>query len=374
VTTSQIAQAAGPTGRKIPPGLPMLTDLEMVFDPSRRPRAARETRGRFPFPIPNGWFIVAASTDVGPGDVTSLHYFGRDLVLFRGEDGAPYLLDAYCPHLGAHLGVGGRVEEGCIRCPFHGWKFDGDSGRCVDVPYDENDFMPARAVVRSFPAVERNHMIWAWHHLEDKPPFYEVPVVGEFDDPEWSPIVVRDFEVATCCQEMAENNVDRAHFKYVHGTDAIPEEEFLTDGAYKRAVGGGGSFVREGFGLGLGVLRLSGWTTFVSSTTPIDTDCVHVRWIFTSPRSLGGDAAAEAADMFCSALSQDIPIWENKVYRDHPVLRSMEKDISEHRRWSQQFYSFPVAAEAAEEVVATGAPRAAAAAAAGAAGVTSDAV
>jgi hypothetical protein len=87
VTTSQIAQAADPTGRKIPPGLPMPTDLEMVFDPSRRPRAARETRGRFPFPIPNGWFIVAASADIGPGDVTSLHYFGRDLVLFRGEDG-----------------------------------------------------------------------------------------------------------------------------------------------------------------------------------------------------------------------------------------------------------------------------------------------
>jgi nitrite reductase/ring-hydroxylating ferredoxin subunit len=346
VTTTQIAQAAGHPGRKIQPGLPMPTDLEMVFDPSRRPRAARETRGRFPFPIPNGWFIVAASADVGPGDVTSLHYFGRDLVLFRGEDGAPYLLDAYCPHLGAHLGVGGRVEEGCIRCPFHGWKFDGDSGRCVDVPYDENDFMPTRAVVRSFPAVERNHMIWAWHHLEDKPPFYEVPVVGEFDDPEWSPIVVRDFEVATCCQEMAENNVDRAHFKYVHGTDAIPEEEFFVDGAYKRAVGGGGSFVREGFGLGLGVLRLSGWTTFVSSTTPIDTDRVHVRWIFTSPRSLGADAAAEAANMFCSALSQDIPIWENKVYRDHPVLRSMEKDISEHRRWSRQFYSFPQETEA----------------------------
>src|ERR1700737_3567486 len=125
VTTAQIAEAASKPGRKIPPGLPMPTDLQMVFDPSRRPRAARETRGRFPFPIPNGWFIVAASADIGPGDVTPLHYFDRDLVLFRGEDGAPYLVDAYCPHLGAHLGVGGRVEEGCIRCPVHGWRVCG---------------------------------------------------------------------------------------------------------------------------------------------------------------------------------------------------------------------------------------------------------
>jgi 3-ketosteroid 9alpha-monooxygenase subunit A len=56
--------------------------------------------------------------------------FGKDLVLFRGGDGALGLLDAYCPHLGAHLGVGGSVSaDGCIQCPFHGWKF-GTDGKC----------------------------------------------------------------------------------------------------------------------------------------------------------------------------------------------------------------------------------------------------
>ena len=109
--------------------------------------------------------------------------------------------------------------------------------------------------------------------------------------------MVREFEIATCCQEMAENNVDFAHFKYVHGTDAIPEDEFVIDGTYKRAVGADGNFVREGFGLGLGVLRVKGWTTFMSSTTPIDEENVHVRWIFTSPPSRGEDAAAQAADI-----------------------------------------------------------------------------
>jgi phenylpropionate dioxygenase-like ring-hydroxylating dioxygenase large terminal subunit len=323
------------------PGLPMPRDPALLFDPSRRPRVARHPEGRFPFPIPNGWFIVAAAADLQPGEVRPLFYFDRDLVLFRGADGRPFVLDAYCPHLGAHLAVGGQVEDACLRCPFHGWSFDGGSGRCVDVPYDENEYLPQRAAVRSYPTIERNQMIWAWHHLEGEPPFYDVPEVPEFDDPDWSPIVVKDFQIATCCQEMAENNVDRAHFKYVHGTDAIPEEEFFVDGPYKKAVGAGGDFVREGFGLGLGVLRLKGWTTFVSSTTPIDTGNVHVRWIFTTPRSLGEDATENAAEAFCAGVSQDIPIWENKIYRDRPVLRSMEKDISEHRRWSRQFYSMP---------------------------------
>ncbi|XVQ08289.1 Rieske 2Fe-2S domain-containing protein [Spirillospora sp. CA-255316] len=338
MTTSETAP---PTGPRALAGLPMPRDAGLLSDESRRTRVIRRPEGRFPFPVPNGWFIVARGGELGAGDVLPLYYFGRDLVLFRGEDGAPHLLDAHCPHLGAHLAVGGRVEEDRIRCPFHGWAFDGSSGRCVDVPYDEHDHIPRRAETRAHPTVERNGMVWAWHHLTGGAPFYDVPEVPEFDDGAWSPPVVREFRIATCCQEMAENNVDRAHFKYVHGTGAVPEEEFHVDGAYKRAVGAGGDFVREGFGLGLGVLRLKGWTTFISSTTPIDEDNVHVRWIFTSPRSLGENAAEEAAAAFCEGISQDIPIWENKVYRDRPVLRPMEKEIGEHRRWSRQFYTLP---------------------------------
>ena len=135
-------------------------------------------------------------------------------------------------------------------------------------------------------------MIWAWHHGEQGEPFYDVPEVPELFDPEWLPYEIVEFDVATCCQEMAENNVDFAHFMYVHGTDAIPDDDFFIDGSYKRTVGADGNFVREGFGLGLGVLRIKGYTTFISSTTPIDEENVKVRWIFTSPVANGPDAAA----------------------------------------------------------------------------------
>ena len=89
-------------------------------------------------PFPNGWFQVAYSDEVADGDVVPLQYFGKDLVLFRGQDGVPRVLDAFCPHLGAHLGYGGRVEDNCIRCPFHAWRFDG-AGKCVDVPYANDE-------------------------------------------------------------------------------------------------------------------------------------------------------------------------------------------------------------------------------------------
>jgi nitrite reductase/ring-hydroxylating ferredoxin subunit len=289
--------------------------------------------------VPNGWFIVATADEVAPGEIVTRSYFGRPIVVFRTESGQARVTDAHCPHLGAHIAVGGRVEEECVRCPFHGWRFDGETGECVEIPYGGSERIPAKARLRSYPTIERNHMIWAWHHAKGGDPFYEVPDVPEFSDDDWSPILVRDFEIRVSAQDMAENNVDFAHFRYVHGTDAIPEDEFHVDGTYKRAVGQGGNFVREGFGLGLGVLRIKDWVTFLSSTTPIDEENVLVRWVFTAPRANGEATVREAADAFCAGVSQDIPIWENKVYRPRPVLTKSEKYILEHRRWSRQFYS-----------------------------------
>jgi len=323
----------------LPVGLPMPRDPELLGAVERRPRVTQFTGDRYPFPVPNGWFVVAESAGLAPGEVRALHYFDRDLVVFRDDEGAPHVLDAHCPHLGAHLAVGGRVEGGCIRCPFHGWKFDGASGQCVEIPYGDVPRIPPRGHARSYPTLERNHMVWAWYHARGGDPFYEVPEVPEFHHEDWSPILVRDFEIRVSAQDMAENNVDFSHFRFVHGTDAIPEDDFITDGTYKKTIGMDGNFIREGYGLGLGVLRVKGYVTFLSSTTPIDAGNVHVRWIFTAPKANGEGATEQAAESFCAGVSQDIPIWENKVYRDPPVITKVEKLILEHRRWSQQFYS-----------------------------------
>ena len=324
----------------LPAGLPMPRDPDLLRDLDRRQRVTRFKGDRYPFPVPNGWFVVAESASLAPGEVRALHYFDRDLVLYRStDDGTAHVLDAHCPHLGAHLAVGGRVEEGCLRCPFHGWKFDGASGHCVEIPYGDVTRIPPKAHAHAYPTLERDHMVWAWYHAQDGEPFYEVPVVDEFHDEAWSPIVVRDFEIRVSAQDMAENNVDFSHFRYVHGTEAIPDDDLFTDGTYKRTVAGDGNFIREGYGLGLGVLRITNYVTFLSSTTPIDAGNVHVRWVFTAPQANGEDAAVAAADSFCAGVSQDIPIWENKVYRDPPVITRTEKLILEHRRWSQQFYS-----------------------------------
>ena len=73
---------------------------------------------RFPFDAyPKGWFQVAYSREVDAGQVIGLHYFGRRLICYRGDSGAAYVLDAYCPHLGADIAVGGTVIEDRVTCP-----------------------------------------------------------------------------------------------------------------------------------------------------------------------------------------------------------------------------------------------------------------
>ena len=83
-------------------------------------------RKRYPMPIPFGWYVVDYADELKAGDVKSVRYFGEDQVLFRTESGEISMLDAYCPHLGAHLGHGGIVNGECIECPFHAWRWKTD--------------------------------------------------------------------------------------------------------------------------------------------------------------------------------------------------------------------------------------------------------
>ena len=127
-------------------------------------------------PFPDGWFRVAASADLPRGAVRPLRYFGRDLVAFRTVDGVARVLDAHCPHLGAHLGHGGCVEGDAIRCPFHGWLIGGD-GRCLATP---------RAAIRSWPVREVNGLVMVYHGALGEMPAWEMPEMPELATGEWT--------------------------------------------------------------------------------------------------------------------------------------------------------------------------------------------
>lgn len=103
-----------------------------IYDQPQKVTKGKIIRGKCPPAFPNGWFWLADSHTLARGNVKFVQHCGRNVVLFRGHDGKPYVLDAYCAHMGGNLGIGGRVRDmNCIECPFHGWIYDGETGKCV---------------------------------------------------------------------------------------------------------------------------------------------------------------------------------------------------------------------------------------------------
>jgi phenylpropionate dioxygenase-like ring-hydroxylating dioxygenase large terminal subunit len=169
---------------------------------------------RFPFsPYPSGWFAIARSGDLLPQAVLPLRFFGQELVLFRTEDGQARLAEAFCPHLGAHLGHGGTVQGQSLRCPFHGWCFDGESGSCTEIPFARK--IPPRARITTWPVREVDGMVLVYRDgdLVGQPPGWEVPSV---QSDEWTGATYFSWKLRTCCQEILENTVDAAHLPTVH--------------------------------------------------------------------------------------------------------------------------------------------------------------
>ena len=309
-------------------------------------------RPRFPLPrYPTGWFQVAWSKDVLPGKATALKYFGKDLVLFRDAHGVAKVLDAHCPHMGAHLGINSEVQDGLIVCPFHGWRFNGD-GECVDVPYAQR--IPKRATVECWVVHEVNEAIMVWHDIDRGPPQWEVPTLSEFGHEDWSAATHRQWRVRTHNQEMAENMVDTAHFKYLHGTLNQPEAKVDADGHILKMTAKTvmsspageveGNIEAVAYGFGFSTNRFTGLveTLLIGAVAPVDDDYCDVRFSFVV-KKIGGRSITEGVGQAFVAeisrqLEQDAPVWENKIYLERPLICDGDGPVGRFRVWCKQFY------------------------------------
>jgi len=305
----------------------------------------------FSFPLPNGWFQVAYSDELAVGQLERLSYFGTELILFRGQDGRARVLDAYCPHLGAHIGYGGQVVGNAVRCPFHAWEYDG-SGCCTRIPYAKR--IPVNARVRSWPVDEKSGLILVYFHKDHADPQFEIPEIPEYHSAEWTDYFRKEFTVRSRNQELAENAVDPAHFKYVHRTAEVPKAEAWTEDHVFRAkldypiVMGDdvqyGKVDISAYGFGVGVSRFRGIvdTTVVIGGTPIDDDHVHQRMSFSIKKLDSEEATQGVGRAFVEEISrqfsEDMPIWENKTFWSRPVLCDGDGPIATLRKWGGQFH------------------------------------
>jgi 3-ketosteroid 9alpha-monooxygenase subunit A len=311
---------------------------------------------RCPFPIPVGWYFIDYADTLKAGEMRNVFVFDQEWVLFRTESGKPGMTDPYCPHLGAHIGHGGKVCGEHIRCPFHHWEYD-TAGWCKSIPYAK--LMPPivkkQAILRALPMVEKYGMMWAWYHPQCEAPSFELPYIPEIEDATGYTGSRRGSWTAdTCIQEIAENGPDVAHLKFLHGAPIIPPVQTTYEGPIMKIDIGQGYIQGTSYGPGLNVMRFNqhGITaTMISYSVPVSKEKTQMNMSFRHVDYAEGTpelaASKKVIDHMIGAAegeesagfeSVDFIVWNNKKYRPNPLLCDGDGPVLQFRKWFKQFY------------------------------------
>lgn len=171
--------------------------------------------------LKNCWYVAAWDHELIDGAMLARTILGQKLVIYRGESGKVVALDDRCCHRGARLSMG-RVEGDCVRCMYHGLKFD-ESGKCIQIPGQER--IPPKLGVRGYPIVEKDHLIWIWMGdaaLADPAKIVDLPYMG---DPQWKGIPAYLHYDANYLL-IVDNLSDFAHLAFVHTNTLGGSEEY----------------------------------------------------------------------------------------------------------------------------------------------------
>lgn len=174
------------------------------------------------------WFPVAYSADVSDKPMSTT-LFGDNYVVWRDAPGGRiHAATDYCPHRGARPSQG-SIENGCIVCPYHGWRYDGD-GACVRIPQNpEGSAIPPRARLGTVHADERYEMIWVCVAESPREPIPDLP---ELDDPSFTLVHELMEEWNVTAVRCVDNALDVSHLSFVHsssvGDSSRPEMSDFT--------------------------------------------------------------------------------------------------------------------------------------------------
>jgi len=160
------------------------------------------------------WLPALLSEEVAEagGEPVRLQLLSERLLAFRDSEGKLGLIDEFCAHRGVSLWFG-RNEEGGIRCPYHGWKYD-VKGQCVEVPSEpvESGYCD-RIKLKSYPLVEQGGVVWVYMGPPDQQP--PLPAY------EFSTVPTRQSFMSKRLQECnwlqaLEGGVDSSHVSFLH--------------------------------------------------------------------------------------------------------------------------------------------------------------
>jgi 5,5'-dehydrodivanillate O-demethylase oxygenase subunit len=163
------------------------------------------------------WMPVACAGELTEDKpIKAFRLMGENLVVYRDQSGRYGVVAEQCPHRKASLAFG-RVDAEGIRCPYHGWKFDG-AGKCLEQPAEPADGgFKDKIKHTAYPAERLGGLIWTYLGPEPRPLLPRWDVLVWEDGYRW----IEKHEVYNCnWLQPTENSVDPSHLFWLHGDTA----------------------------------------------------------------------------------------------------------------------------------------------------------
>lgn len=286
--------------------------------------------------------------------------FGTRLAVYRGDkDGQVHVLDAYCPHMGADLSKG-YVKDDSLVCPFHAWSWGGD-GVCNDIPYAKK--IPDKAVIKSWPVLEKNGLLFVWNDHENNPPIpqQEPARMEDYYSGEWTDWTMTQVPIESNCRELVDNMADLGHFGPVHYSRVKSFRNIQDGHRYIQVMSGGHEILEDGT-TGMTTTAIYEGPAYMTTTMtgslygrPVTVHLlvshypVHMNKFIINfgvmmkkdpklPDVVNRDMVDKYTRMSIDSFIQDVEIWDNKVRVGNPVLCDGDGPIHMLRKWYSQFY------------------------------------
>lgn len=164
--------------------------------------------------LKNSWYVAGWSKDYQK-KLRAQMLLGEKIVFYRRLDGNPVALEDACPHRKLPLSQG-RLQEDRVVCGYHGLTFD-CTGACVEAPTQRGN-IPKRAVVRSYPVVDRYRLLWIWMGDPEKANPDDIFEIENFDNPEWGYTEGGMLPIECNYLWVVDNLLDPSHVAWVHVT------------------------------------------------------------------------------------------------------------------------------------------------------------
>ncbi len=159
----------------------------------------------------NCWYVAAWDYEIA-GGFLARKLLGESVLFYRTTDRRVVALADRCCHRRAPLSLG-RQEGNCVRCMYHGMKFD-EQGVCVEIPGQTS--IPKAARVHAYPVVEKHRWVWIWMGDPEKADPSLIPDTHWVDAPEWAGTPPGYLHYQANYQLLNDNLLDFSHLAYVH--------------------------------------------------------------------------------------------------------------------------------------------------------------